>query len=60
MIKVECKVTSPDNIDNVITIRNHWNWNDRIELEIPGSIKATFNAQDLITAVQNCTHVNRY
>lgn len=38
-----------------MTIRNHWNWRDRVVIEIAGK-EYTFIAEHLLLAIKNATN----
>jgi len=63
-VKNEVKVYEIDNnkVDcqkNSIQVLSHWNENDKVVLEIEGKCHAV-SANDLKTAINNATNVNRY
>jgi hypothetical protein len=43
-----------------VTVHSHWNSNDRVVLELPDGMKATFMANDLEAAIKNARNSVRF
>ena len=62
MAKVETRNTirtypDGDAVSMVVTVRNHWNWGDRVVLEIDGREYVVI-AEHLRRAIQNATNAH--
>ena len=67
MISVECNVQvhqsqNPPSTDKMpsVTVRNHWNHNDRVVIRIDDGTEVTVIGRDLIAAIENAMRTNRF
>jgi hypothetical protein len=43
----------------LLSIRNHWNWGDRVILECNGATIGAFNARELIAGIENALRMHK-
>ena len=67
MISVECNVQvhqsqNPPSTNKMpsVTVRNHWNHNDRVVIRIDDGTEVTVIGRDLIAAIENAMRTNRF
>ena len=67
MISVECKVQvyesqNPPSTNKmpIVTVRNHWNYTERVVIRIDDGTEVTVVGRDLITAIENAMRTNRF